>query len=120
MEAETYLRFVLALVFVLALIGLMAWLARRMGFGIPLQGGRGQKKTRRLGLVEVMPLDGRRRLVLVRRDDVEHLVILGPNSETVVETDVPPGGGDGSFRASLASAGRRGGDAGTSDDGDSR
>jgi hypothetical protein len=32
---------------------------------------------------------GRRRLVLLRRDDVEHLVILSPTGETVVETGIP-------------------------------
>lgn len=116
MEPETYLRFVLALVFVLALIGLLAWLARRMGFGIPVQGFR-QQKSRRLGMVEVMALDGRRRLVLLRRDGVEHLVILGPAGETVVETGIPAGCDGGGFRDALASATRPGA---SRDEGESR
>ena len=41
-----------------------------------------------LALMEVTNLDARRRLVLLRRDDVEHLVILGPASETVVEKNI--------------------------------
>lgn len=116
MDAESYLRFALALVFVLALIGLLAWLARRLGLGIPGHGIR-QQKNRRLGLVEVMALDPRRRLVLVRRDGVEHLLVLGPTGETVVETGIPAGGNGSSFRDSLAAAERRGGDG---DHGDSR
>ena len=33
-------------------------------------------------------LDTRRRLVLVRRDDVEHLILLGAASETVIERNI--------------------------------
>lgn len=88
MDAGNYLRFVLALLFVLGLIGLMAAAARRWGLGglphVPVK--RGQAK--RLGLIEVAALDAKRRLVLVRRDDVEHLLLLGPTSETVVETGI--------------------------------
>ena len=50
MELETYLRFVLALVFVLALIGLLAWVARRYGFAGRATGRPG--RTRRLDIVE--------------------------------------------------------------------
>jgi len=81
---DSYLRFVLALVFVLALIGLAAWLVRRFGVGgVVVPRGR-----RRLGLVEVLPLDARRRLVLVRCDDTEHLVLLGTATETVVQAGI--------------------------------
>lgn len=85
MDLAAYLKFVAALLFVLALIGLLAWLARRFGLGLragPVVG------ARRLALVEVMVLDARRRLVLVRRDDVEHLLLLGANGESVVETGI--------------------------------
>ncbi len=86
MEFESYFRFLLALVFVLALIGVLTWLARRFGVG-----GGGVARTargKRLRIVEATPIDGRRKLVLLRRDDVEHLVVLGPNAETVVETGI--------------------------------
>jgi flagellar protein FliO/FliZ len=97
MDFETYLRFLLVLVFVLGLIGAIAYLAKRLGLGgrlTPTNAGR----DRRLGIVEVQPLDGRRKLVLIKRDDSEHLVILGQNTETVVETRI--GAGD-SFAAQL-------------------
>lgn len=76
------MQFILALVFVLALIGVLAAVARRMGlgYGPAVRGGR-----RRLAVSEVVALDGKRKLVLVRRDTTEHLVILGPNSETLIE-----------------------------------
>ncbi len=88
MDVTDYLRFGLALVFVLGLIGLLATFARRAGFGFPIKamkpGG-----ERRISIVEVTPLDGRRRLVLVRRDNVEHLLLLGPTTELVVENNIP-------------------------------
>lgn len=87
MDLDGYLRFVLALAFVLALIGLLTWLLRRFGLGgrIPVK----MSGPKRLAIVEAMPLDGRRKLVLVRRDDTEHLIILGPSSELTVETGIP-------------------------------
>src|SRR3546814_14733715 len=74
MDLQTYLRFVLALVAVLALIGVLAWLARRYGIGGMLATG-GGGRLRRLAIVEVLAVDGRRRLVLVRRDGVEHIIL---------------------------------------------
>lgn len=87
MDLTEYLRFALALVFVLALIGVLAALARRAGFGFPVKALR-PVGSRRLSVVEVTPLDGRRRLVLIRRDNVEHLLLLSPNSELVIERDI--------------------------------
>ncbi len=87
MEFTDYLRFVAALAFVVGLIGLLAIAAKRFGMAPRIVKDPGRKG--RLAIVDMAPLDGRRRLVLVRRDDVEHLVILGANSETVVETGIP-------------------------------
>ena len=88
MEPGTYLRFVLALVFVLALIGLVAWLARRFGLAGAAALPRGRQ--RRLAVVESLAVDGKRRLVLVRRDDVEHLILLGTGPDMVVEAGFTP------------------------------
>lgn len=81
-----FLKFILALIFVLGLIGAFAVLARKMGFGHrgPVRRG----AARRLQIVDSLPLDPKRRLMLLRRDDVEHLVILGASSETVVEAGI--------------------------------
>ena len=46
-------------------------------------------EPRRLSVVEARTLDARRQLVLIRRDGVEHLLLLSPNAETVVETGIP-------------------------------
>ncbi|MGB8273878.1 MAG: flagellar biosynthetic protein FliO [Alphaproteobacteria bacterium] len=88
MSPDTYLQFVLALVFVLALIVALAWVARRFGLlgpGLP-----GQMGKRRTGVVEMTAIDAKRRLVLVRRDGREHLLLLGPGSDTVIETGIVP------------------------------
>ncbi|MHA1538553.1 MAG: FliO/MopB family protein [Alphaproteobacteria bacterium] len=87
MEIETYMRFVLTLLFVLALIGVLAWLARRAGLGNRVARASGSR--RRLSVSEVKVIDGKRRLVLVRRDEVEHLVLLGPQKDLVLEAGIP-------------------------------
>lgn len=92
MEFEAYFRMVLALAVVLGLIGLVAWGARRMGLAGPrFSAGR----KRRLGVVESLQLDNRRRLVLVRRDGVEHLLLIGGGSDIIVERAASPGKGAG-------------------------
>ncbi len=87
MDLDAYLRFVFALVFVISLIGVLAFAMKRYGLG-----GRMMRKVggrRRLSVVEMTPLDGKRRLVLVRRDDREHLLVVGATGETVVERGIP-------------------------------
>jgi len=45
-------------------------------------------RDRRLGVVYQAPVDGRRRLLLIRRDDVEHLVMTGGPIDVVIETGI--------------------------------
>lgn len=84
-----YFQFVFALAFVLALILAVAWAFRRFGRGSVRAPRRGMPYRRRLAVVEAIALDTRRKLVLVRRDDREHLLIIGAQGETVVETGIP-------------------------------
>ena len=93
MDFDLYLRFALALVLVLGLIALLAWLLRRFGMGVKMT------KGRRLGVSEVQMLGPRHKLMLIRRDDVEHLVIVGPTGETVVESGIKA---SASFASTLA------------------
>ena len=87
MSIGLYIQSVLALVAVLALLAVCGWLARRYGVAGRALGARGQ---RRLSVVEVAPIDGKRRLVLLRRDATEHLVLLGSDSATVIERGIAP------------------------------
>ena len=88
MEYSDYIRFVLALVFVLGLIGALSWAARRYGVGGRVAARSG--KERRLGIVEIATIDARRRVVLLRRDGTEHLVLLGAGNDLVIERDIRP------------------------------
>lgn len=83
-DLDLYARFVIALVIVLSLLAVCAWLARRFGF-LP---GRATSAQRRLAVIEVTPLDPRRRLVLFRRDDIEHLVLLGSDGALLIESGI--------------------------------
>ena len=88
MDFDGYLRFVLALIFVLGLIGLFALLLRRYGPGATGMLARRSGQGRRLQIVEVAVLDARRRLVLVKRDQQEHLILLGASSELLIESGI--------------------------------
>lgn len=81
MEFDSYLRFILALLLVLGLIAILAWILRRFGFGGALRAD----NRRRLQVLETTALGPRHRLVLIRRDQVEHLLLLGPQGDVVVE-----------------------------------
>lgn len=48
----------------------------------------GPKPEKRLDVVEQWSLDARRRLVLIRRDDVEHLIMTGGPVDVVIETGI--------------------------------
>ncbi len=80
-----YLRFLLALVVVLGLIALFAWIVRRFRLG----GLAGPTMTSgRLAIVETLPIDGRQRLVLIRRDECENLVLIGQDQSLVIESRI--------------------------------
>ncbi|MDC7785520.1 hypothetical protein J2S22_000216 [Rhodoplanes tepidamans] len=83
-------KFFIAFVIVLALIGGVAWLVRRFGSG-GLGSASARGRQARLGVIEATAVDSRRRLVLVRRDNVEHLIMLGGPTDVVVEANIVRG-----------------------------
>lgn len=85
-DPTQYLRFIAALIFVLALIGAAAYALRAFGF-VQL-GQQRRPNDRRLSIVESLMLDARRRLIIVRRDGKEHLLLLSATGETVVEAGI--------------------------------
>lgn len=82
--------FFFAFVIVLALIGLAAWLVRRFGGG-NLGSSANRGRMPRLAVIDAAAVDGRRRLVLVRRDNVEHLLMIGGPADLVVEPNIVRG-----------------------------
>ena len=47
-----------------------------------------RSKNARLAITDAASIDDRRRIVLVRRDDVEHLVMIGGANDMVIESDI--------------------------------
>jgi flagellar protein FliO/FliZ len=84
MQAVT---FFFAFVVVLALIGVAAWLVRRFA-GNRLGTNTNRGRMPRLAVIDAAAVDGRRRLVLVRRDNVEHLIMIGGPTDIVVESNI--------------------------------
>jgi flagellar protein FliO/FliZ len=98
-EMPLAVRFFLAFLIVLGLIGVTAWAVRRLGSGrLGANGVRGRQP--RIAVIDHANVDGRRRLILVRRDNVEHLLMVGGPSDVVVEANI--------VRATSAAAGARG------------
>src|SRR6478735_10455877 len=81
------LLFFLSFVAVLALIGLAAWLVRRFA-GNRLGANTNRGRMPRLAVIDAAAVDGRRRLVLVRRDNIEHLLMIGGPTDIVVEPNI--------------------------------
>lgn len=75
MEITEVFRFVAALMFIIGLIGLCAYAARRLG--LANGGWHPTAAPKRLAIVEVKPIDARHRLLLIRRDGKEHLILMG-------------------------------------------
>lgn len=79
---------VAAILFVIALIALMVWAFRTYFSGPPSAHGFLRPRDRRLGVVETASVDARRKLLLVRRDGVEHLVMIGGPVDILIETGI--------------------------------
>jgi hypothetical protein len=85
-EMPLAVRFFLAFLIVLGLIGAAAWAVRR--FGSARIGGAVRGRQPRLAVIDYATVDSRRRLILVRRDNIEHLVMIGGPTDVVVEANI--------------------------------
>lgn len=94
METVSIVQSILALFFTLALVGVVSALLRRYGNGVGITRGATRRTNKRLEVKEMLTLDPRRRLVLIRRDDVEHLLLLGHEASHVVESNITPPEGE--------------------------
>ena len=84
-------RAVFGLAFTLGLIGLAAWAARPYAPQLMAKLQSADRGERRLQVVETLVLDPARRLVLVRVDEEERLILLGEGRE-LIEPRQPTGG----------------------------
>ena len=91
---------IVALAAVLLLIVLGVW-ALKLVFNATGRAARGRAK--RLGVVDVTPVDQKRQLVLIRRDNTEHLLLIGGPQDVVVETGIEAEGATTRFGRQAAS-----------------
>jgi flagellar protein FliO/FliZ len=87
-ELPLAVRFLLAFAVVLGLIGLTAWGIRRFSGRRLIDTATGRARQPRLGVLDAFAIDGRRRLVLIRRDNVEHLIMIGGPNDVVIESEI--------------------------------
>ncbi len=85
-SGNTILTMLFALAAVIALILLVVWLLKVV-FKVSGNGVRG--RNRRLAVVDTLVLDQKRQLMIIRRDNVEHVILTGGAQDLVVETGIP-------------------------------
>ena len=85
-EMPLAVRFFVAFLIVLGVIGAIWWTVRRFGTGRLGASTRGRQP--RLAVIDYASVDNRRRLILVRRDNVEHLLMIGGPTDIVVEPNI--------------------------------
>ena len=99
MDTINLIRYLVALMFVAALAA-AALLIKRYGANpAAFKGGLKMKlgswdfaaSQKRLAIVETLVIGPKQRLFIVRRDDVEHLVLSGPEGASVIEANIPAG-----------------------------
>ena len=86
-DVSPALKFFILFVIVLALIGVIAWIVRRFGAN-PFGGSSARGRQPRLAVVDNLEVDTRRKLVIIRRDNVEHLLMIGGPTDIVVEQNI--------------------------------
>lgn len=84
MELADYSRFFFSLAIVIGLIWLVAYGLKRFGLDKRLRGVTGNNG--RLAVVDVLYLDPRRKLTLVRADKREYLIFISGESAQLIDT----------------------------------
>lgn len=90
-EASRAVLFVIAFAIILALVALFGLVLRKLtGARLMMPGSNDRTRSRqpRLGIVDVYDLDRQRQLLLLRRDNVEHLLLIGGPNDVVIETNI--------------------------------
>jgi len=70
------------------LVGAIGWLIYR--FGIQHRGATIAPRSRRhFAVIDAAVVDERRRLILIRRDNTEHLMLIGGPNDLLIEANIP-------------------------------
>jgi hypothetical protein len=90
LSSETATHFVIAVAVVglglIAYAGVLKYLRERPVS--PLMAFAGRERVKRLTVIDAAVVDTRRRVVLIRRDNVEHLVLIGGPTDVVIESRI--------------------------------
>ena len=86
-DSGLLIQFLLALAVVLILIAALAWILKKVNTVSARIGRHGEEP--RLSISEALAVDHKRRLVLVKRDHVEHLVLIGGENDLLLEHAIP-------------------------------
>ena len=89
-EGQYAIKLLFAFIIIFGLLALALWLLRRFG-GERLGNAAARGRQPRLAVIDQANVDSRRRLILVRRDNVEHLLMVGGPSDVVVEPNIVRG-----------------------------
>ena len=84
MDWMNYLQFAIALLVVLALMGLLTLALKKLNLAQSGMHGKGN----RIKIIEQRMIDSRHKVAIIRCDDKDHLVILGQNGNTVIKADM--------------------------------
>jgi hypothetical protein len=88
-EASPAVTYAIAFAIIFVLLTLFALVLRRLTGGRSMLTGQGGRTRQpRLGIVDVYDLDRQRQLILLRRDNVEHLLLIGGPNDVVIETNI--------------------------------
>lgn len=87
MDSSQLLKLAAAFTFVMALMWGLSLLMKRLGYGQVMMK---KKEDRRLKVIEYLALDTRNRMILVSRDDVEHLLLVNAEHSVIVEQNIKP------------------------------
>ena len=81
------IKLLFAFIVVFGLLALALWLVRRFS-GERIGGGGTRARQPRLAVIDAATVDSRRRLVLIRRDNVEHLMMIGGPTDVVIKSNI--------------------------------
>ena len=97
-DGSTLVQYVVTFAVIFALLGIIALVVRRFagrrrGEASEVEDPGERGRPPRLGIVDVYELDKDRNLILLRRDGVEHLLLVGGPNDLVIESGIPRGAG---------------------------
>mgnify|MGYP000571698104 CR=1 FL=1 len=90
MDAVNFFQYFAALLLVLGLLGGLALVLRRSGLAGLMPNFQRTGTLRRMEIAASVMLDARRRVVAVRVDEEEHIILLGMSGETVLDRRSAP------------------------------